>query len=582
MRAVLPFVLAILLGLWAHAPNLACPYAVDDYAQHAMLDGTWPLRRAPWDLYNFVDGSEAEVRALTSAGALPWWSHPRLEFRFLRPLSSALIALDHRAFGARGSHLHSLAWWLACCVGLSLLARKTLQPRAAPIAVALFAADGSHTLPLGWIANRNVLVTTALGLFALWRYHCFREEKRWRDGVVSGALFALALAGGEYALTIVAYAVAHTLVVKDSARGRAIGALPWLAPVALWLLAYKLGGYGTNHSDAYLDPFRRTGAFVIEAPARLFAQMGDLWFAVPAEGPPPWGWSAMRARGVGALGLVAIAAALYAMRPVPPSLRWFALGSVLAIVPVLPAFGTSRLQAGAQVGVAAVLATLIVRTLEALARKDERRRITPWIALLPALSAAALHLWITPSRARQSAAQMCHGHARELATLRAPTIDREGLAQSRVVLVAAPDGQVLLYTPYIWSRANIPMPRAWLGLTATAGIYRLRRPEPDVLWLEALTGPWLAHQPEAMFRASASRLREGDRVSLDGVEITVTTLRVPGLRRVAFRFREPLDGRATRLMVLDAQQGLREVPFPPVGGGWFVPEPRIPERPAGL
>ncbi len=581
LRAVLPLVFAVLLGLWAHGPGLSCPRAVDDYAHEAMLDGTWPLPRAPWDLYNFVDGSEREVRALASQGVLPWWSHSHLRFRFLRPLSSLLLALDHRVFraDALGPHLHSLGWWLAACAALYVLSRRVVGPRAAPLAVALFAADRAHTLPLGWLANRSFLVCTALGLCALERLLAFHASRRRRDALAAGALFALALAAGEYALTLLAYAAAFSLVSADRWRDRLRTALPWALPLAAWLLVYRLGHYGADHSDAYLDPLRRPRAFFSEAPARLWGQLGELWFAVPAEGPPPWSWSSLRARLAGATALCALLAALRAMRPVPEGLRWIVPGSALAILPVLPAFGASRLQGGAQVGVAMTLAVLLVRALESLARPNAHGRWIPALTLPPALALMFLHLVASPMSARADALAMCHGHRRELATLRNARIVREGLSRARVILVAAPDGQVLLYTPLIWRSAGIPRPRAWMGLTATAGIYRLQRPAPDTLALEALTGPWLAHQPEAMFRPSTERLLEGDRISLDGVDITVEQRRIPGLRRVTFRFHEPLAPENTRLMVLHAALGLLEVPLPPVGSAWFVPEPRIPESP---
>ncbi|MGB1277520.1 MAG: hypothetical protein ACPG77_17385, partial [Nannocystaceae bacterium] len=49
-------------------PGLGAGYALDDFAHLAMLSGEYPLERAWWDLFNFVDGSPDEVAALQAFG----------------------------------------------------------------------------------------------------------------------------------------------------------------------------------------------------------------------------------------------------------------------------------------------------------------------------------------------------------------------------------------------------------------------------------------------------------------------------------------------------------------------------------
>ncbi|MFO0560137.1 MAG: hypothetical protein U0269_19130 [Polyangiales bacterium] len=579
VRTLLPYIVVVLLALFVHGPALRVPFAVDDYAHEAMLDRSWPLRRAPWDLFNFVDGSRAEVRALTDAGLLPWWSHDELAFRFFRPLTSLTRALDHAAFGSSplAAHAHSFLWWIACCAGVALLFHRTLGARVAPVALAFFALDDSHTLPLGWLANRSFLVATAFGAFALAQWDRYRTAGHKRDALSASLLFSLSLLGGEFAFTTIAYALAHTLVARGQLVSRARSTLVWLAPALLYLLIYRVGGFGSRHSDAYLDPIQRTTSFLLEAPSRWFGHVGDLWFSVPADGPSPLRWSPLRARLTGAALLSAIAAALYAMRPVPLALRWLALGSALALVPVLPSFGATRLQMGAQIGVAAVMGVLVVRVLEALARKDEpaRARRAAWMAAIPALSLVLLHLGLGSYNARFRAGDMRAGHERELRMIQRARVRREGLADARVVLVAAVDGQTLLYTPWIWRRAGLALPRSWLGMTGTPGLYRLSRSEPDVLVLEAFAGPYLLDRPEMMFRARESLLREGARVELAHVTITIEQLRT--VRRVSFRFHASID-QAFRLLVMDAQ-GMREIPLPPVGGAMMVPAAEVPASP---
>lgn len=572
-----PYLLVLLLGLFAHGPTLRVPFAVDDYAHEAMLDRAWPLSRAPWDLYNFVDGSPAEVRTLVDAGALPWWSHPELTFKFLRPVTSLSRALDHALFhgSALGAHAHSMLWWIAACVAAALLFRRTLGDRAAPWALAFFALDASHTLPLGWLANRSFLVSTAFGLFALERFHCYREAGARRDGLLSAALFALALFSGEFALCTMAYAIAHSALSREGPVSRAKSALIWALPLLVYVAVYRLGRYGSLHSDAYLDPLRRTAAFAREAPSRWLGHMGELWFGVPTEGPAPLRWPSWVARSLGISLSIALSALLWTLRPLPRALGAMMAGCALAIVPVLPSFGATRLQMGAQVGVAAALAVLLERALDGLSQRDDRpRRIRAILAMIPAALFAIGHLLVSPYYAFHYARNMREGHLRELAMIERARVRREGIERARVVLIAAVDGQTLLYPPWIWRRAGIAVPRAFLGLTATSGLYRLRRPERDSLVLEAFSGGYLLDQPEMMFRARESALREGERVEWTHFSATIEQRR--RVRRVRFRFRESIE-RDFRLMVMD-EQGLHEIPLPPLGGAIVVPAAQVAAR----
>lgn len=562
------------LALLAHGPTLRVPFAVDDYAHEAMLDRSWPLERAPWDLYNFVDGSPAEVRTLVDAGALPWWSHPELAFNFLRPLTSLSRALDHALFAgsAFAAHAHSLLWWIAACVGAALFFRRVIGERAAPWALAFFALDASHTLPLGWLANRSFLVSTAFGLFALERFHRYRAEGITRDATVAAALFALALFSGEFALCTMAYAIAHSALSKDGPVSRAKSAWVWALPLLLYVVVYRLGRYGSMHSDAYLDPLRRTAAFAREAPARWLGHMGELWYGVPTEGPAPLRWPPWIARSLGISLSIALLALVRSLRPLPRGFGALMAGCALAIVPVLPSFGATRLQMGAQVGVAAALAVLIERAMDGLSQRDDRaRRTRAILAMIPASLFAVGHLLVSPYYAFHYGRNMREGHLRELAMIERASVRREGLERARVVLIAAVDGQTLLYPPWIWRRAGVPVPRSFLGLTATSGIYRLRRPERDELMLEAFTGAYLLDQPEMMFRARESALLEGDHVEWTHVSATIEQRR--RVRRVRFRFRESIE-QDFRLMVMD-ERGLHEIPLPPLGGAIVVPAAQV-------
>src|ERR1022692_2578414 len=106
-------------------------FALDDFARRAMIEGTLTLRRGPFNLYDLV--ADDNRAALLDRGVIPWWSDPRLTVRFLRPLPSFLIWIDHQLFGygALGPHVLSFAWWAAAVLAAYMLYRTVTEKRAA-------------------------------------------------------------------------------------------------------------------------------------------------------------------------------------------------------------------------------------------------------------------------------------------------------------------------------------------------------------------------------------------------------------------------------------------------------------------
>ena len=87
----------------------------DDYIQLGILEGTTEgFGAGPFDLYDFMDGSTEGVRRKMESGPVPWFVHPQLEVHFFRPVSSALLALDHVIFGLRpwGYRIQAIVWYL--------------------------------------------------------------------------------------------------------------------------------------------------------------------------------------------------------------------------------------------------------------------------------------------------------------------------------------------------------------------------------------------------------------------------------------------------------------------------------------
>jgi hypothetical protein len=192
----------IALGVALALPALAAPFAIDDIFHLASLEGAAPVPLRWWELFTFFPSDAGRRAMLVGSGAMPWWSSPDLTVVFFRPLSSALVALDHAWFGRNpvGWHAHCLLWWAALLAGAGLLYRRLLPAATAALALLLFAIDDSHWLPIVWSAARNALVAMVPALFGLIAHVRWREAG-WRAGAVLAVLgFGLGLAGGEVAV----------------------------------------------------------------------------------------------------------------------------------------------------------------------------------------------------------------------------------------------------------------------------------------------------------------------------------------------------------------------------------------------
>ena len=254
---------ALAAGAVANRAALRAPLEMDDVAQRAMIEGTLTPRRGPFNLYDFV--ADDNRAALMERGVIPWWSDPHLVTRFLRPLPSVLVWLDHRLFGydAFGPHLLSLLWWVGAVLAAHMLYRRTLGPGQSLAATVVFALSPTLAIPLVWAANRNVIVTVTFGAFALALYTRWRDDRRRGQGIATAAAFTATALTGEYALCLIGYLVAFELCRRAEPAGRRLtGALPALVPFVIYAVARAALGYGAMASGFYRDPTADSSAYV--------------------------------------------------------------------------------------------------------------------------------------------------------------------------------------------------------------------------------------------------------------------------------------------------------------------------------
>ena len=205
-------IVAVLLSL----PALWQGLKLDDYYQRAAIlglsTGEVSLRGDPAHLYAFMDGNPDHTLALIDTGNLPWWTDPEVKGKFFRPVSALSHLIDYSLWPDHPlmMHAHSLVWLFAVVLAAGVLYRRLFGALGtAGLALLLFAFDDAHATLVGWIAQRNTLVTMLFGILALLAHHRWRAES-WRPGrIVAPGLFATALLAGEAGIATFAYLAAH-------------------------------------------------------------------------------------------------------------------------------------------------------------------------------------------------------------------------------------------------------------------------------------------------------------------------------------------------------------------------------------
>lgn len=345
------------------------------------------------DLFGFLP-KDTEIRSLMNDwGTLPWWVHDDLRANFFRPVSALTHMLDHWLWPNQVwlHHIHSASWGVLACFAVRRLYRQTgMGPWPIALAVFFFVVDEAHTLPIAWMANRNILIALCFGTLAI------RQYIRWRKGQV--AVFwcllhlLMSLLAAEGGISAFAYMLAWSLVYEKGWRKPAVALLPVVSLIALWRIIYSTLGYGEWGTGIYADPVSDPVGFLLVALRRLPTLLLGQWLPFPTEITiclPPWAlWC------VSALGVFCLAFLVWQFRPLfqrRKDTQFWTLGMFFALIPVCATIPMNRLLCFAGVGAFAVLAIFLSEKKSAIKH--------PWFwvhgpfaMLLCVLGAGSLHL----------------------------------------------------------------------------------------------------------------------------------------------------------------------------------------------
>jgi hypothetical protein len=554
-------------------PSVRLGFFSDDHALLFALDQPPPTGAPPWwDLYHFTPDDDRGVRELIGAGLFPWWTVSSLRLHLVRPLSSALLAFDHRIFGdsALGYHLHSLAWFVALLAVAGALFRRVLPRETATLALVVFALADANVAPAAWIAARHTLVAAVPALLALLAFVRARQDG-WAPGRWLAPLgMSVGLLGGEAALGGLALALSYDLFGPAngddaSLRSRAVRALPMATLAVAYLAVYAAAGGGAHGSGAYLSPLDSPVAFAQAALTRFPVLVADAFLGVPAELSVAGFARQVVVVGLGTASGVALlwrACAPLATDEERAVVRWVVPGAAAALLASLGAFPGARLLLVPNVGVAILVATILRRGFGSGPYALARRAGAGILALTSVLLAPPLALF------NQLA---LHRLARTTERL-ALDAEREVGGAQRVFVVAASDPMVAVYPRFVLLHEGATSIGCWAWLDGGKADARVTRLGPDSIAVEPIGAALVRGAFEQLYRAPSLPTHEGDEVVTCGARVRVASVADGFPTRIEVRFGTALEDAAAGVALLAWQGGaLRRLAPPAIGESFVLP-----------
>jgi len=524
------------------------------------VKGAIPELGGPYDLYRFTGVDPAQMEKLIFTGPYPWWTKPDIRAGFFRPLSSALIHFDVRVIGDHVNlwHLHSIAWYLALVALVLALYRRSLPLAAAPVAIFFFAIDDAHWMPVGWLANRNSLVSAVPALGGVLLHLKWREDG-FRPGLpLSMLAYATGLLGGESALGVLGFVFAYELtnVRGEAAAKRARALVPLLAVAATWAVAYKLLGYGARGSAIYIDPLGEPVEYLSVAPGRVLALLGSLTLGVNSD---LWMFMSKGRYLLGGLGLAGCGVFALFLRRARACwderqwrhLRWLIVSGLFAVLPVAATFPADRLLLIPSIASGGLVGAL----LHALWREAGRVPKAARAMLIVTQGVMPLPAWAVSPYFLRSAADYV-----EEGVMQAEVSD--AALGGNVLLITAPDPLVGMYGSLARMLHGKPAPASWHFLTYAPYEHRLKRVAQDAFELEVLGGRMLGTVFEQLFRAPRFPLEPGFTVTVATMKVTVLDAVDGQPTKLRAELTKPIE----TLTLLQWKNGrLAPLALPPVG-----------------
>lgn len=561
---------AALLGVLLSLPSLSNGLISDDFFHWDILTGRINNAHpgSPFGLFSFADGNPAHIHEFMEKGVFPWWTADKLRLSFWRPLAELTHWLDYRLWpdSPMLMHAHNLVWYGALIIILGVWFRTVDGNKVrANIATLIYAVSALHSTAIGWIANRNALIAAFLSLATLILFHRARHSTSVSGTrsaafyVLSFITFALSLLAGESSIAVAAYLFAYSLLLDKSHRlmPRMLGLLPFACIALIWSHYYSLLGYGSYASGVYIDPATEVARFLpiaaLRLPVLLFAQI----FGVPSSLYSPM----LNLSAQLVYCLVAIAAILVflsALRAVnllrDAQVQFYALGMVLAVVPVCATATDDRLLTLVGFGASGLLAAFFYAAFEQFKKLRGGRGIA--IKVLAGYL-VFLHLVVMPISLPIGVGSMKRA---------APYIEYSAISLSeqkitsdtRVVIINPPLPSHLAYLPFVRDQHGLTNPRSAMALTSGLKPFSLHIIDNNTLQITAPEGFIV----DNLFRDPKLGFKPGTQIDLGSVKVTLLMVMPDGQPEVVqFQFANSLQDPNLQFYIWD-KVGYREFRLP--------------------
>lgn len=532
--------LASLLGL----PALALGFQLDD---HVMRSGALSAAKLP--LWHVPAALLDEQR---QRGFWAWWSSPRLEIAFFRPLSWLSHRLDYAlwpessaAMSLQNVLLYALLVWVAA----GLYRRVFHDLELAALGGLMYALDEAHACVVGWIACRNTLLAALFSLGALALHERARSARsRWLQ-VASAAVVGLALLSGEAGVASLGMLAAYALVLDPGPpRERALSVAPALAVGVCWAAYYFGAGYGMRGTSWYRelsDPRTVIAQGLWDLPLWIYALFGPAVLNTALAVPPLVARVLVLPFALGFMWFLVPAARS------AKSLRFFALACLFTLAPMLLTVPQDRHTLSASFAASGWLAGFIA-SARVSPRASVRVAANLLIALNVWLAALTFPLQLRSTRpleiALRSLAHAVPAGAKQVVFLNSPI----EIMENEVPFMLGMD------------RRAAGAPETFHTLYAGGSALELLRTDARTLEVTSLDG-WGSAPIGRIFCAlrDMPRLNEVRRVS--GLTVRVLELNQRGLPRVVrFEFDSALEDAARAWLVWRGQAPERWAP-PAIG-----------------
>jgi hypothetical protein len=346
--------------------------AVDDHMHKGVFLGrslSHPPGHPTMTMFQFFDGNPQTTKRLLETGYYPWWTHSSFKGALWRPVSAATHWLDYKLWPNAHwlMHLHSILWMMLVLWAASMLYQSILPGKwVAQLALLLFVLNDMFGMPVGWLANRNALVSLFFSILSLLFHH------RWRQGDTKHALtasffFVVSLLSAEAGIATCGYLFGYALFLdkRTTIFRKALSIAHYGVLVVMWRIVYSYLGYGMRHSDMYIDPIHDWSRFLYDMGYKLPVLLMGEWLPLATPdvfllltGPARWGFVLL-----GVCFTVGLGALCWPLRH-NPTARFWGTGMLLSLIPVCATMPHSRLLLFSALGGMGLLAMLGAQWLE--------------------------------------------------------------------------------------------------------------------------------------------------------------------------------------------------------------------------